>query len=1011
MPLPTLFEVCEPRDDVLRGSIRDSDFAADLAQVLRGQAPPEYQDAKTFFANTHPTAGLKALLKNVCQRLTGTGGEASAIFRLDTQYGGGKTHSLIALAHAAAGMKGVVGVEEFLDPKLVPKKPVRVAAFDGENADPVNGRSLEGTLRAFTPWGEIAYALGGEKGFERLAKSDRERVAPGAETISELFAGKPVLILLDELSIYLRKVHGRPEAAQLTPFLNSLFKAVDSSSGAVLVFTLAVGKSGVATDAYSEENQFLADRLAEAESVAARKATLIDPTAEGETAQVLRRRLFKKIDEARAADVVEAYREIWAQQSSLLPEADVKEDRLEELRNGYPFHPELISLLTNKLSTLSNFQRVRGMLRLLTQAVSRVWGKRAAGTYALHVHHLDPGFSPTHNEIVTRLELTSYDPAIRNDVASGDGSFPALAERLDAQSFVGVPPFGSQVARTILWNSFAFNENLKGLSKEELRYAILTPDIDPGFIDSAREKFVAESAYLDDRPTAPLRFLTDANLNQVIAQKQRQVDRGEARAELDDTIRTLFRGKRFQVVSFPASPQDVPDEVGDGRPLLVLLGYHAEAIRPSSRLQIPSLVEKIFRERNAQGDFRQLQNNLVFLVAEEELNERMLAAVIRRLALEALNQPEQLNQLSEHQRRKAQELFRKSEQEVAVAIQQGYRHLFFPSRNQRVEEALVDLAHNAFEIHSASERPGDGQRQVERALVDSEKLRRDEDLPPSPAWVRDQTPLKKGQITTADLRNEFRKDPRLPILLGDEVLRALVRRGVEDSIYVYKSGDLLYGKGDPAAAIQIDQNSFVFTREYAERQGLWPRRVAAAQPPSGGGGAAVYPPGGGSPGETAEPKTGGRRFQAEGPLREALTRLWEQVRDARVDALQLVRLRLFDSQDAFRLLSVVAKVSGAEKMVRLEGRYETATGSHLDLEFSGRADDAQPVKEFLDAQFKAASEKDLKVTYELTFAGGLSLSSDQPEKLTDQLVRFATGAAYVEAEAESAVESAKTAAS
>jgi len=187
-----LFDICTPRKDVLRGHVKESDFAADLAQVLNQTAPPEYQEPKVFFANTHPTRGLKDLLKNVGLRLTGKGGEASAIFRLDTQYGGGKTHALIALTHMASGMPGVASVEEFIDSNLVPKKKVRVAAFDGENADPVNGRPLGQGLRAYTPWGELAFALAGVEGFEQVRASDQQRVAPGAENIRELFGGEPL---------------------------------------------------------------------------------------------------------------------------------------------------------------------------------------------------------------------------------------------------------------------------------------------------------------------------------------------------------------------------------------------------------------------------------------------------------------------------------------------------------------------------------------------------------------------------------------------------------------------------------------------------------------------------------------------------------------------------------------------------------------------------------------------------------------------------------------------------
>ena len=158
----TVFDLYVPRDDVLKGAITESDFAADLSQVIRGKdGPAEYRLPEKFFANTYPTRGLKNLLANVCARLSGTGGEVAAIFRLDTTYGGGKTHALIALLHAARGMQGVANVSEFIGAKLIPKRKVRIAAFDGENADPANGRHMGEDVYARTPWGEIAYALAG----------------------------------------------------------------------------------------------------------------------------------------------------------------------------------------------------------------------------------------------------------------------------------------------------------------------------------------------------------------------------------------------------------------------------------------------------------------------------------------------------------------------------------------------------------------------------------------------------------------------------------------------------------------------------------------------------------------------------------------------------------------------------------------------------------------------------------------------------------------------------------
>src|SRR6266403_886303 len=136
MSTPTIFDLCKPRPDVLAGTSSDSDFAADLSHVIRGTGGPvEYSNPPRFFANTYPTRGLKSLLANVCTRLSGRPGAVAAIFRLDT-------------------------------------------SFDGENADPANGRRMGNDVLAFTPWGEIAYALAGPKGYERLKKSDQEGIAP-----------------------------------------------------------------------------------------------------------------------------------------------------------------------------------------------------------------------------------------------------------------------------------------------------------------------------------------------------------------------------------------------------------------------------------------------------------------------------------------------------------------------------------------------------------------------------------------------------------------------------------------------------------------------------------------------------------------------------------------------------------------------------------------------------------------------------------------------------------------
>ncbi len=1013
MTIPTIFETCRPRVDVLQGAVSEADFAADLASVVSGRASAEYLDPVRFFADTYPTRGLKNLLANVCQRLAGTGGEVASIFRLDTSYGGGKTHGLIALVHAARGAAEVPNIAEFIDPSLIPGNRVRIAAFDGENADPANGRAMGDGVRAYTPWGEIAYALAGGDGYARVRNSDEKGIAPGAETIRELFGGEPTLILLDELSVYLRKVRRMEDARdQLTAFLTSLFKAVEGAPNAALVYTLAIGKDGRASDAYSEENQFIADHMAEAESVSARKATLLNPTEEDETSQVLRRRLFEQVDETCIEGVVEAYRESWAANRESLADVAARPETAESFRSSYPMHPEVFDTLTGKTATLDNFQRVRGMLRLLARTIARLWDERPADATAIHVHHIDPGYEPIRQEIVTRLGQSAYQPAITNDIAGTGNEKMGLAREIDAEHHGGLAPYATYVARTIFLHTLAFNEPLKGVGAQELRYSVLGPLTDCSFIEDARKKFIADSAYLDDRPGAPMRFLAVANLRQVIRRDEQHVAAGEARDWLKVRIREIFEGQtsEFEAIRFPGGPFDVPDEVGDGRPNLIIVSYDA-VTAGSSVDAVPELIERIYSRKGAEGSaLRTLRNNVVFAVADEQGREEMRRMAVRRLALRELKKPERLSDLAEHQQAKVRELEAKSESDLAIAVQQCYRHIFYPSRD-RVGTSTVDLAHSSINIHSASDRPGAGQRQIVRALRELGKLQVGEDEPYSPSYVRDRTPLRKGQMTTRALRDEFRRDPALPILIGNDTFIRGVRRGVEQGEYIYQRGDLLFGRGDPAANIEIDENSVLFTMVYAKNTGLWPRTPAGddsgkvpgkekgdSPDEADGGGPGAKNEDQGEQGHTEERVA--ERLAAEGVLKEALAQLWEQARGRKIEKIASLTIRIFEAGDGFRLLGPIGAVPGAKKIVRMEGGYETREGGAFQLTFEGPVPDAQPVREFLDPQLRDAKDRNLQVNFELNFTDGLAMEGDGAERFTERLTRFASAAAYVSAASE-----------
>jgi hypothetical protein len=316
----------------------------------------------------------------------------------------------------------------------------------------------------------------------------------------------------------------------------------------------------------------------------------------------------------------------------------------------------------------------------------------------------------------------------------------------------------------------------------------------------------------------------------------------------------------------------------------------------------------------------------------------------------------------------------------------------------------VDLAHAAVDIHSASERPGSGQQQIVRTLRESanQKLRLSEDPPESPGYIRDRTPLKKGQISTAALRDEFRKDPALSIHAHDSVLIRAITQGIQQGDYVYRRGELLCGPGDPMASIIIDEQSFVFTMQFAKEKNIWPRPVPTATPQPGGDSGTTdglsLPETSLKPPPPAKPPPGA--ITAEGVLKAALTELWEKARTAKFAQMQVLSIRLFDATDAFRMLGSVNAEKGCTKQVKLTGGYVTSEGGEMQLEFTGAPGDAMPVKDFLVPQLNAARERDVQATFLLTFNPGLPLAGDAAEKLGERLAKFASGAAYVSATVE-----------
>nr|MBP8948680.1 ATP-binding protein [Promineifilum sp.] len=383
----SVFDLTQPRDEVLRGELSGELFAARLKDVVEGRAEPVYGDPDRFFGNTYPTAGLRTLLREALGRLTGQSPTNSPIIRLETSFGGGKTHNLIALYHAARGRLAPELAAHFLDDVALPAPDrVLVAGVVASADDPLLGiNHPEDGVITYTPWGELAYQLGGRAGYALVEASDRDRVAPGASLFERLIGQRPTLIMLDEIAATLRKgsavatrMGKSTLAEQTTAFLMSLMEFVASQRQVVLVLTLASEE-----DAFSKETA----NLREALRVSARQERVLTPAAENEISSIVVHRLFAHVDRDGAAAVIarygEYYRELERQEAPIHDRAG-RADYLNEFALSYPFHPELIRALNLKVATIPNFQRTRGALRLLAGVVRRLWQQRPANTWLIH---------------------------------------------------------------------------------------------------------------------------------------------------------------------------------------------------------------------------------------------------------------------------------------------------------------------------------------------------------------------------------------------------------------------------------------------------------------------------------------------------------------------------------------------------------------------------------------------------------------------------------------------------
>jgi predicted AAA+ superfamily ATPase len=503
MALKPWYKVVTPREDLRENRPLDaSEFAVHLDHVRNGTAPADYKDPQRFFERTFLTKNLTELAAGVLRRLSGIKVETSAVYNLTTQFGGGKTHALTLLYHlahggpTAANWQGVPSILETAGLKTVPKSAV--AVFVGTEFDSISGRrDKEGEPVRYTPWGEIAFQLGGEAAFAVVAKHDQERTAPSAEVIRKFLPKDTgTLILLDELLNYMGRNRKSGLTNQLYSFLQNLSEEARAQERVVVAVSLPSLLDEMTSEDESDFDRFqkLLDRLG--------KAMIM--SVETETSEIIRRRLFEwggLPDDGKKTAA--EYGEFILDNRTLIPNWFPVDSARETFAASYPFHPALLSVFERKWQTLPRFQQTRGVLRLLALWVAHAYqaGFKGAQKDALIGMGTAPLDDPQfRSAMFEQLGGARLEVAVTTDIC---GKKDSHAVRLDKEAVETIKKarLHQKVATTIFFESNGGQSKAEA-TLPEVRLAVAEPDIDMGNIETVLETLLAGCSAEASRPAS-----------------------------------------------------------------------------------------------------------------------------------------------------------------------------------------------------------------------------------------------------------------------------------------------------------------------------------------------------------------------------------------------------------------------------------------------------------------------------------------------------------------------------
>src|SRR5215216_3087301 len=499
-------EVVMPHRDVASGRYQQAEFAADLWQVHLGEGSDEYRNPVEFFRRTYLTESLKRLLSGALQRLAGAGGDP--VIQLQTNFGGGKTHSMLALYHLASGISptDLDGIDSVMQAAGTTTLPTaRRVVLVGNKISPGNPVVKSDGTVVRTLWGELAWQLGGRAAFERVRLDDERATSPG-DTLRELFNDYgPCLVLIDEWVAYARQLHDQSDLpaggfeTQFT-FAQALTESAKLAKGCLLVISLPASDTGASPHAQADDAEVGGVRGREAldrlRNVVGRVESSWRPASAEEGFEIVRRRLFESMsDPARFKDrdvVARAFADFYRTQQAEFPPECHDGDYLKRLKDAYPIHPEVFDRLYTDWSTLVKFQRTRGVLRLMAAVIHSLWEKGDRNPLILPANI--PIDDPRVQFELTRYLSDNWVPVIEKDV---DGP-SALPLRLDGE----VPNLGKfaacrRVARTIyLGSAPTATAANRGIEDRRVKLGCVMPGESPAVFGDALRRLAGAATYL-----------------------------------------------------------------------------------------------------------------------------------------------------------------------------------------------------------------------------------------------------------------------------------------------------------------------------------------------------------------------------------------------------------------------------------------------------------------------------------------------------------------------------------